>query len=41
MKNEIRQNVDSTSRLTLSILQKLKNEGFKYVQVKGLTQVGA
>ena len=38
MKNETRNNFQSTTKLTLQMLQKLKDKGFRYVQVKGFTQ---
>ena len=38
MKNETRENFESTTRLTQQTLQKLKDKGFRYVQVKGFTQ---
>jgi hypothetical protein len=37
MKNETRENFASTTRLTVQGLQKLKDRGFRYVQVKGFT----
>ena len=37
MKSESEGNFESTVRLTLDQLQKLKDKGFRYVQVKGFT----
>jgi len=37
MKNETKENFESKNRLTLESLQKLKDKGFRYVQVKGFT----
>jgi len=38
MKNEIRENFQSTVRLTIQLLQQLKDKGYRYVQVKAFTQ---
>jgi len=38
MKNETRENFKSTTRLTSTGLQNLKDRGFRYVQVKGFTR---
>jgi hypothetical protein len=35
MKNETKENFEATIRLSHSALKKLKEEGFRYVQVKG------
>ncbi len=37
MKNEIRDDFESTIRLTPQYLQKLKESGFRYVQIKTFT----
>ncbi len=37
MKNETRENFESTTKLTVQGLQILKDRGFRYVQVKGFT----
>jgi hypothetical protein len=37
MKNETRENFEGTTRLTPQTLQKLKDKGFLYVQIKGFT----
>lgn len=37
MKNETRDDLASTARLTPATLQELKDNGFRYVQVKGFT----
>jgi hypothetical protein len=37
MRNEQRQHLSSTYRLTLQALQKLKDKGFQYVQIEGFT----
>jgi|SRR5882757_620597 len=37
MKNETRENFQSTTRLTSKGLQNLKDMGFRYVQIKGFT----
>jgi hypothetical protein len=37
MKNESRENFQSTTRLTSQGLENLKGRGFRYVQVKGFT----
>ena len=37
LKNDTEENFTSTVRLTLQLLQTLRREGFKYVQVKGFT----
>jgi hypothetical protein len=38
MKNEVKKEVKLSARLTTESLQKLKNRGFCYVQVKGFTK---
>ena len=40
MKNETAEKFESTVRLTLEQLQKLKDRGFRYVLVKGFTTDG-
>lgn len=37
MKAELRENYGPTYKLTLDSLQKLKDDGFQFVQVKGFT----
>jgi hypothetical protein len=37
MRNETKGNFESTTRLTPQTLQKLKDKGFRYVQIKGFT----
>jgi len=37
MKNETRENFGATNLLTPSVLQNLKNKGFRYVQVTGFS----
>ena len=37
MKNETKENFEATIRLSHSALKKLKEEGFRYVQVKGFS----
>ena len=38
MKNETQQNKSASSDFTLKALQKLKDSGFRYVQIKGFTR---
>jgi len=37
MKNETREDFGTTAPFTIETLEKLKNKGFQYVQVKGFT----
>jgi hypothetical protein len=38
MKNEVKKDIKLPGRLTVESLQKLKSQGFRYVQVKGFTK---